>query len=305
MSFTQPGLTKQQVAIIIVNWNTGTLLADCLSSIQRARDNHLVSEVIIVDNDSKDDSVEHAQSAARDARIIFIKSGVNLGFAGGNQRASVEIQDKNAHILLLNPDTVIHDDTISGMLDGLTDEKVGIVGAELRNSDGSHQDSVRRFPTVVNFFWLFLKLHRLFPGAKSWQHYMMSDFDYAHPHMVDQVMGAAFLIRRKTWEQLEGLDVGFFVWFEEVDFCLRAKQAGYSTLYTPRPHVTHYGGVSFNQLAGIKRTKPWILSSLRYIGKHFPLVWPIFLAITPLALAIALPLGFIHRHQQRPKTPLV
>ncbi|MAF80829.1 glycosyl transferase [bacterium] len=298
MSLTQQPATPG-VAIVIVNWNTGQLLAKCLESIQAANDHHLISAVLVVDNDSHDDSLAQAKAVATDPRIQFIAPGANLGFAGGNQAGVAVLADSDAHILLLNPDTEIHDGTLTGMLAALNDKQAGIVGAKLQNPDGTHQESVRRFPTLINFLFLWFKLRRLLPGARSWSRYMMREFDYSSTQVVDQVMGAAFLVRRQVWDQLGGLDDGFFVWFEEVDLCKRAKAAGWQTVYTPKPRVTHYGGVSFNQLVGINRTKPWIKSSLRYIRKHTPLAWPLFLLLAPFALALALPTSLIHRSQQR------
>jgi N-acetylglucosaminyl-diphospho-decaprenol L-rhamnosyltransferase len=106
--------------------------------------------------------------------------------------------------------------------------------------------------------------------------------------MVNQVMGAAFLVRREVWEQLYGLDQKFWIWFEEVDFCRRAWNAGWQTWYTPAGEVVHYGGASFHQLVGWKKSTPWIKSSLRYARKHLNwLVWLGLIGLTPVAWGLA------------------
>jgi len=227
-----------------------------------------------------------------------VQAGSNLGFATANNLAASHVTSKTAHILLLNPDTEIRKTDIGVLLSSLDDATVGIAGPRLRNPDGSAQQSVRAFPSVQTFLWLFFKLHRVL-ATPAWRRYMQLDFNYDAAATVDQVMGAAFLVRRSAWDALAGLDAGFFVWFEEVDFCKRAKARGFSTMYTPATSVVHYGGVSFNQLVGWRRTKPWVMSSLRYIRKHLTVWLPLFLVLAPAALALAIPAGVAHRQMQK------
>ena len=98
--------------------------------------------------------------------------------------------------------------------------------------------------------------------------YSMSDFDYTHEAQVDQAMGAFFAVRRELFEKLHGFDERFFLWFEEVDFCKRAKQAGFEVWYTPRASVIHQGAASFRQRGRLRLRLIWLKSLGRYFKKH-------------------------------------
>lgn len=150
---------------------------------------------------------------------------------------------------------------------------------------------------------LFLKLQRLFPSLPAWKRYLMEDFDYTKEQVVDQVMGAAFLIRNTIVGQLGLLDESFWIWFEEVDFCKRIQDIGWNTVYTPSGTVLHHGGTSFNQLVGPARTKPLLNSSLVYARKHLGLVaYSILLLLYPVALLIAIGASLAHVKQRRENT---
>ncbi len=289
-----------QVAIIIVNWNTGSLLAQCIGSLQRVADINRIAKVIVIDNASRDDSIGQAQ-AARDGtlRVEFISLKVNEGFAVANNIGIAKIISDGfikEHFLLLNPDTEVISGAVTSLLDALGRYRnVGIVGPKLLHANGFRQDSVRRFPKLLTLVWILLKLHRILPRAQVWQSYIASDFDYNKESIVEQVMGAAFLIRRSVWENVGSLDERFFVWFEEVDYCLRARGEGWLTLYTPRANVLHYGGASFNQLVGLRRSLPWISSLIVYAHKHLskPAVALLCLCI-PLAVLLIIPAALVH-----------
>lgn len=259
-----------KIAIVIVNWNTGPLLARCVQSLLAlpVEEQALLSTVQVVDNASVDDSFTHAQAAVAGESGIpfhFIPSAKNLGFAGGNNRGLTEVAvgSDAPHVLLLNPDTEVHGGALPALLEVLTTEStVGVVGPKLVNPDGSLQLSVRPFPRFSDFVAYMVKLGRLVQSRQEQAH------DYSQAGFVDQVMGAAFLIRNTVREQIGELDEDFFTLFEEVDYCRRAKDAGFTTYYTPTGTVMHVKAASFNQLVGWHRTWPWIRSALHYADKH-------------------------------------
>ncbi|MDA1169450.1 MAG: glycosyltransferase family 2 protein [bacterium] len=262
----------EQISVIIVNWNTGNLLKKCLASLASLPEQALIRHVVIIDNASSDTSVEQAKHGAQEHGYLLVKEKNNLGFAKANNMAWEYIKKhggENDHILLLNPDTEVHSGAITNMLDTLnSNPKIGIVGPKLLETNRDVQQSVRQFPTLGIFMLLFLKLHLVFPKLSLWRNYLMTRFNYSTEQTVDQVMGAAFLIRNSVVKKIELLDEAFWIWFEEVDYCKRAKDAGWATAYTPSAVVTHHGGVSFSQKVGIAKTKPLLDSSLVYAKKH-------------------------------------
>ncbi|MEK7499420.1 MAG: glycosyltransferase family 2 protein [Patescibacteria group bacterium] len=297
----------EQISLIIVNWNTGKLLVNCLSSVASLPEQDLIRHVIIIDNASSDSSAEEAKSFAQEHGYLLVFEKNNLGFAKANNMGWEYIKKHSGehdHILLLNPDTEVQPDALRSMLHALErNSHVGIVGPKLLETNGDVQPSVRQFPTLGIFVLLFLKMHLVFPKLAVWQHYLMTTFDYTKEQKVDQVMGAAFLIRNTVLEKIGLLDEAFWIWFEEVDYCKRAKDAGFNTLYTPTAVVTHHGGVSFAQKVGIAKTKPLLDSSLRYAKKHLGLLsYGVLVLLYPFALLIALAASFNHTKQRKNNT---
>lgn len=292
------------MVIIIVNWNTGELLMNCVKSLQGLSEEErgLIDEVIIVDNASTDRSIVKAQhivgKSINKPRVRFIRQEKNLGFAKANNIAIDRVLKKDGdwHILLLNPDTEVRAGALNGMLQALNEDKsIGIVGPRLINSDGSTQPSVRSFPAFGEFVFLFLKLNRIAPKSRRWQSYMRTDFDYTRQGSVDQVMGAAFLIRGELIRSVGLLDEKFWVWFEEVDYCKRVKLAGWKIVYTPEAEVLHHGGVSFNQLVSWQKNRLWLKSMMHYARKYFNFYERIVLwLLLPLAFALTLPFSLRH-----------
>ena len=288
--------TFMKITIIIVNWNTGKLLTQCLESLAVLPEKGLISEVTIVDNYSSDDSYIQAKRIDIGVPTSFVRLPKNVGFAAANNIAIRQRRDKGSHVLLLNPDTQVKAGAIAAGLHELEHtERAGVVGIKLINIDGTIQQSVRRLPTLPVFLFFFLKLHRLFPDSSLWHKYMQHAFEYEKKASVEQVMGAAFFINQKLLGQIGLLDEKFWIWFEEVDFCKRTLAAGWQVMYTPAGSVMHYGGSSFNQLVGLQKTVPFLTSSLHYAHKHFPLpAYVCLLILWPIAVLISLPTSFIH-----------
>lgn len=255
------------LSIIIVNWKVKDLLEKCLRSIFEQTKN-IGFEIFVVDNASGDGSVEMVRE--KFPQVDLTASTENLGFAKGNNLAAKKANGK--YVLLLNPDTEILDNALEKMVKFMNNHpECGIAGCKLLNPDLSLQPSVRSFPTFASQVFILLKLHHLFPHSKAMYHYLMQDFDYEKTQEVDQVMGAFFMIRREVIEKIGLLDENFWIWFEEVDYCKRAKNAGWKILYTPEAKIIHHYGQSFKQVLNVKKQKDFNKSLSYYFKKHQPI----------------------------------
>lgn len=283
----------ESVSIVIVNWNTGDLLAKCIASLQTLSEYSDIRHIIIIDNNSHDESLS---SIPTSEKITILPQQQNLGFSKATNIGIKYIHQhggEDNHILLLNPDTEVSIDAIKNMIAVFNrNAKAGIVGCKLLHPNMTVQESVRTFPTLPVLAMLFLKLHRIFSGMKFWQTYMAKGFDYSREQSVDQVMGAGFLIRNSVIKQLGLLDTAFWIWFEEVDYCTRAKHAGWEIIYTPNAEIMHHGGVSFNQLYGVTKTAPFLNSALVYAKKHLSmLAYTTLLILYPFGYALSALIG--------------
>lgn len=273
-----------QLSIIIVNWNTKKLLNNCLKSIFCQTYNFSL-EVFVVDNASTDDSVRMIKNNFPQVHLISNKE--NVGFAKANNQALREA--KGDYLLLLNPDTVINRDTLINSLKFFTYQKdASIMGCKINNPDGSNQPSCRRFPTVISQTLIMLKLHNLFPKMGPLKEYFLLDFDFTKRQKVDQVMGAFFMLTRKTLTTLGFLDDGYWIWYEEVDYCKRAALHGLPVYYNPEASIIHHKAQSFNQVIGPKKQNYLNRSAIRYFYKYegkLKACWLII--IYPLSISIS------------------
>ncbi len=300
----------QKVSVVIVNWNTGRLLARCLATLCAVPDTTCVAKVVVVDNASTDHSLAVARERLERLHctvpVTFLRQKTNTGFARATN-IGIASAERNTHVLLLNPDTEV----LPGALEALVaaaerDAHVAIVGPKLLNADHTVQPSVRSFPSLAALAWLFLKLHCPLPTAPWWRRYIRPDFNYEQERVVDQVMGAAFLVHHQALRALGTFDVRFWLWFEEVDYCKRAHDAGWKVLYTPAAQIVHHGAASFNQLVGFKRTVPFLTSALYYARKHLGHLRSVLLLLLfPLAVLLSIPSLVAHvSWRQKNKTRL-
>lgn len=270
-----------RLSIVIVNWNSGPLLRQCLDALPAAcsRGGERVDmDVFVVDNASQDNSVALAQRSRQPFDLQVLPA--NVGFARANnlalQRATGDV------ILLLNPDTEPRPGSLATLADFfVTHPRAGVVGPRLRNSDGTLQSSVRRFPTTAVLFLLLTRLAHVVPKLPALRRYFMSDFAHDRDEAVDQVMGACFAIRHSVLQTVGLLDERYWIWFEEVDYCQRARAVGWETWFTPRAEVVHYRAAAFRQVSAVTRAWWFSRSALRYARKHLG---------TPAALLVALSL---------------
>ena len=257
---------RPTLGIIIVNWNSGPQLRDCICSIAIAKqEDFIFIEVVIVDNSSTDGSFDGIDQLGVSVRVI--RNSENRGFAAAcNQGAAQSSAD---YLLFLNPDTLLFADSVSAPIDFMEQEGnalIGICGVKLCDERGLFSVSCARFPSVRTFFGaatgLSMILPRLLPP------HLMTSAECERSGVVDQVIGAFFLVRRDLFRHLKGFDERFFVYYEEVDFSLRAKKLGYSSYLLTESSAYHKGGGSSGS---IKATRLFysLRSRLQYADKHF------------------------------------
>jgi GT2 family glycosyltransferase len=252
------------LSVVIVSWNTCDLLRRCLQLLSE-QITDLRAEVFVVDNASADGSAKMV--AAEFPHVKLIENRDNLGFARANNQVLKCAGGKS--ILLLNPDTEVKPHAIATLLAFLDSHPAaGVVAPQLLNTDGTVQRSCREFPTVMGMFYELVGLSRMFPQRREFRRYKMLDFGHAEERQVDQPEGACLLVRREVIEQVGLLDEGYFMLFEEVDWCYRIKKAGWQVWFTPSAKVLHHYGQSIKQVKA-----RMILSShkgmYRFWRKHY------------------------------------
>ena len=236
-----------QLDIILVSYNTAEYTKRAIESVyDETHDTDF--KLIMVDNDSKDDSVELISKSFPDVQII--QTGANLGFAGGvNIGAKASDSD---YILLLNPDTVILDSAIDKLMAyAQNTPQAGIWGGVTLNNDLSlNPNNARARLSFKTLLFSALGLSKAFNKSCFFNHDNYGCWDRKSEREVDVITGCFFLTPRKLWEELQGLDETFFMYAEEADYCIRAIKKGYQPRVTPDARIIHHGGVSETNLSG-------------------------------------------------------
>lgn len=287
------------LSIIIVNWNTRDLLATCLDSIERSLFSGdgggagLETEIIVVDNGSTDGSAEMLRRDYPGVRRI--ENRENIGFARANNQGLAA--SRGRYLLLLNTDAFLRGPALAQLVRFMDEHPdAGIIGPRLYFGDGTLQRSCYAFPTLATEFYGAIGLDRLFPRSRLFGRYRLSYWDMRDVCEVDVVMGACLMARREVFEQIGGLDERFFMYSEEVDWCYRARQAGWRIYYVPQAEATHlWGGTSRTQ--PVQTVVQLYHSRLLFFRKHYGPVtaaaYKVVLALACLVRLAALPLGVL------------
>jgi len=247
------------LSIVIVTWNARDLLLSAIASIYREVDG-VSFEVIVADNDSKDGSADAVEAAFPAAKVIRIPR--NLGFAGGNNVGLREA--KGRHVALLNADTTV----LPGALERLVaymdaHPGVGACAPQLLNPDGSKQNCIHNFPSLVTEILNVSLLRILLP-----ERYPSKRRDYAAPIEVEAVLGACLVVRREVIEQVGPMDDGYFFFMEETDWCARMREAGWKVVHVPDARVTHLSGGSSKKKLPLETRIEYLRSLYRFFGKN-------------------------------------
>ncbi len=220
------------IDIVIVTYNSAHVVGDLLDSLPAALDG-LTANVVVVDNGSTDATLKVLESRG-DCRVV---RSVNVGYAGGINRGVREATGAEA-ILVLNPDVRLRERSVPPLLEALKAPLTGIVAPQVWSAEGTLEFSLRRQPTLLRA----LGLTRT--GLPALSEYVCEARDYVRPHVVDWALGAAVLMSRACFDALGGWDESYFLYSEETDLCLRARDLGLLTRYEPRSVVVHVGGQS-------------------------------------------------------------
>jgi N-acetylglucosaminyl-diphospho-decaprenol L-rhamnosyltransferase len=275
--------------IVIVNYRTAGLVVECLRSLEGDSPDDVPGWVVVVDNGSGDGSAERLgeaiQAANWGAWVTLLPLPVNRGFAAGNNAAlrlilaggpatrgltSPGSPGQPDAVLLLNPDTVVRPGAVRALVDFLDrNPRVGIAGSRLEDPDGAPQRSAFRFPSLAGEFEATVRLGLI----SRWLHRQLD----APPvrdecHVTDWVAGASMLVRRQVFEAVGLLDEGYFLYFEETDFCRRARRAGWPCWYVPTSRVVHLVGQSTGVTTPSRQPRRmpryWFESRCRYFEKQ-------------------------------------
>ena len=271
--------------VISVNWNSGRQLAACLASVARtSRTGFTLGRVVVVDNASQDDSTVGLDFPTLPLEVMANRTNRGFG-AACNQGARGSRSD---YLLFLNPDTVLESESLArplAFLESPEGADVGVCGIQLADERGVVARSCTRFPTAGSLVAASAGLDRLLPRRFTGS--FMTDWNHLDSRDVDHVIGAFYLVRRSLFERLHGFDERYFVYFEDLDFSLRAAAAGWRRHYLATARAYHRGGGSSDQVRA-ERLQYLLRSRLRYVRRHFsrPGAWAVTLATLVLEPAV-------------------
>lgn len=252
-----------KLSIIIVSWNVKADLFRCLKSIKENRP-HEEFEIIVVDNASTDGSVDIIKSDFPDVKIIANNN--NVGFSAANNQA-IKIA-KGRYVFLLNPDTIIYPKSLDTLITFLDDHQdVGACGPKFLGRDGHVHFSVGYVPTFRSLLYGRTFLRSLWIFRRSHMKLTTRNFSYEKSEDVEQLSGAALMVRRSVIEIIGLMDESFFMYYEDVDLCLRIRKAGFRIVYLPDSVIMHIGGRSSDQISARRRIMLY-RSLFIYFRKH-------------------------------------
>ena len=253
-----------QLSVIIVSYNVRHYLWQCLDSVRRASEG-LETEVWVVDNASADDSINYVRTAFPDYH--YIQNTENVGFARANNQAIRQSTGK--YVLLLNPDTIVTEDTLRGAIRFMDrHSRAGALGIHMINSDGSFaKESRRGLPTPKTAFYKVIGLCKLFPSNPIFGHYYMGHLPENADGQTEVISGAFMMLRRKALDQIGLLDEDYFMYGEDIDLSYRIATRGWQCWYSPL-QMLHYKGES-TQKSSFRYVHSFYNAMLIFFRKHF------------------------------------
>ncbi len=268
-------MSQVDLSIVIVSYNVRDLLARCLASIvtspggaaiQRSAVRRRPSiEIFVVDNASSDDSA--AMVRERFPSVCLIENRDNRGFAAANNQAFAQTHGR--YVLMLNPDTEVRagaSEALIGFMDA--HPRAGACGGKLLYGDGSVQHSAFRFPTLAQILLDFFPLNWRLTDSRWNGRYPRSWYARGEPFEIDHPLGADLLVRRAAAEQVGWLDDRFFIYCEEIDWCMRCKRAGWQIWCVPQAEIVHHEAQSTRQFRDKMFVELW-RARARLFQKHY------------------------------------
>ena len=257
------------VSLIVVNWNVREYLLKCVESIFKYTEN-ITFEIIVVDNASNDGSIEALRSAYTqeilDEKLVIINNKNNNGFSKANNQGLKEARGK--YIYFVNPDVEFLENTVIKLKEYMDiHPEVGICTGTLLYGDKTTQPNVKFNPTFCDQVIVLLKLHH-FLKLKCLKRYLAKDFDYHSPSEVQLIMGASMFTRNDLMKAIQGWDEDYWIWWEDVDLCLRVQKRKLKIMYLPITEMIHYESKSFEKVMSLQKQKRFITGMLTYFKKH-------------------------------------
>lgn len=265
------GEMPKTLAVIIVSYNVRQYLERCLKSVlaEAGDDSRLNLAIYVVDNASSDGSASMVRNRFPDVRLISNQR--NIGFAAANNIVMRELLQgpaPPAYFFLLNPDTEVRRGAIFSLVEFMERHpNVAIAGPKLINPDGTLQHSAFRFPGLVQTFLDLFPIHSRLLSSPINGRYPRRLYERGQPFPVDHPLGAAMMVRREAVEQVGLMDEGFFIYCEEIDWCIRFKKAGWQIYCVPKAEVVHHIARSTSQFREAMFTELW-KSRYRLFAKH-------------------------------------
>jgi len=269
------GHSSIDISIVIVNYNVKEFVANLLDSLYKAR-NNLNIEIFVVDNASSDGSVPYLRRRFPD--VIYLKNDYNLGFGKANNQAIRKAKGK--YTLLINPDTLVRQDTLSVMYSHMEDNpETGASGCKILNPDGTFAPESRRsVPTPMSALWKILGLPKLFPNSRRFSAYYLGGQDEDSPGRVPVLSGAFMFFRTDVLKKAGGFDEQFFMYGEDIDLCYRTMQAGWEIDYIPDTSIIHYKGESTKK-ENLDYVVTFNKAMYKFFNKHYSFGYTLFFRI--------------------------
>ncbi|HNL29341.1 MAG TPA: glycosyltransferase, partial [Saprospiraceae bacterium] len=254
-----------KLSVIIVNYNVRYFLEQALLSVRKAASG-IDHEVWVVDNNSVDGSVEMLESKFPEVKIII--NTTNTGFSRANNQAI--LQSKGEYVLLLNPDTVVGEDTFLKCIQKMDeDQEIGAIGVRMIDGGGNYlPESKRGFPSPMTAFFKTTGLYRLFPKSGYFNKYYHGDLNPGDNHYIEILSGAFMFIRRDALDKAGLLDEDFFMYGEDIDLSYRILKAGYKNYYLADTTIIHYKGESTKK-GTLNYIKTFYQAMIIFANKHF------------------------------------
>ncbi len=255
-----------KLTVVIVNYNVKHYAEQCLNSLEKALKG-IDSHVVVVDNNSKDGSAAYLSHRFRSRGVEVIDCNRNLGFARANNLAIR--QTAGEYVLLLNPDTIVGEDTVRNVLAFMDSHpRSGGVGVRMQNCNGSYAPESRRgMPSPFVAFCKMAGLCACFPHSRTFGRYYMSYLGWDEPCRIDVVSGAFFMLRREALDRVGLLDEDFFMYGEDIDLSYRLLKGGYENWYLPQP-ILHYKGESTHK-SSFRYVHVFYRAMLIFFRKHY------------------------------------
>ncbi len=266
-----------KLSVVVLSWNTMELTVACLRALRADKPKH-EREVIVIDNGSVDGSADAI--AEQHPEVQLIRNAENVGYAGGHNQGAKIATGK--YLCTLNSDTEVEPGVLDRLVEFLSEHAdFGAVSPRLVNVDGTVQRACMRFPGLLTALCFDTIFGKFWPGSVVERRYFMKDFDHLSSRDVDQPPGAAFVVNRAEFLEMGGLDEELFLFFNDVDFCLRLWKRRRKIHYLAEAVVTHHGGASTRGFQDF--VVVWHRDRMAYYRKHYgALVMPYIRSIVRL-----------------------